>query len=80
MNIDTLIYTSRGYGCGFYYEMIFVESNDCMDAGGRATHGGVAEALKQAHSCLCNCFSNAAIGKNQQLENRNGGRAKYKYV
>ena len=33
-----------------------------MDAGGRATHGAVAEALKQVHSKLCNFFSNVAIG------------------
>jgi hypothetical protein len=36
-----------------------------------------SKALKQAHSKLCNCFSNAAIGKNQPLENRKGDRAKY---
>lgn len=40
------IYTSRGCRCGFYSELIFVRS----------------KALKQAHSKLCNCFSNAAIG------------------
>ena len=56
-----LIYTSRGHRCGFYSKLIFVESNP----------------LKQAHSKLCNCFSNAAIGKNEQIENCNGGRAKY---
>ena len=54
-------YTSRGHGCGLYSELIFVES----------------KALKQLHSLLCACFSNAAIGKNKQIENRNGGRAKY---
>jgi hypothetical protein len=47
---------------GIYNALIFVES----------------KALKQLHSWLCNCFSNTAIGKNQPLEIRNGGRAKYK--
>jgi len=55
-------YTSRGDGCGFYSELILVES----------------KALKQAHSKLSNCFSNAAIGKNRPPENRNRDRAKYK--
>ena len=55
------MYTSRGYGCGFYSNLIFVES----------------KVLKQAHSSLCNYFSNAAIGKNQPIENRNCGRAKH---
>jgi hypothetical protein len=54
-------YTSRGYRCGFYSDFIFVER----------------KALKRAHSRLRNCFSNAAIGKNQPVENRNCGRAKY---
>jgi len=36
-----------------------------------------SKALKQAHSKLSNCFSNAAIGKNRPPENRNRGRAKY---
>ncbi len=37
--------------------------NDCMDAGGRATHGAVAEARKQAHSQLCNGLRNAEEGQ-----------------
>jgi hypothetical protein len=37
-------YTSRGHGCGFYSELIFVDS----------------KALKWAHSRLRNHFSNAA--------------------
>jgi hypothetical protein len=36
-----------GYGCEIYNALLFVES----------------KALKQAHSRLRNCFSNAAIGK-----------------
>jgi hypothetical protein len=36
-------YTSRGYGCGNYSKLIYVDS----------------KALKQAHSGLRNCFSNA---------------------
>ena len=36
-----------------------------------------SKALKQAHSKLRNYFSNAAIGKNQPIENRNCGRTKY---
>ncbi len=36
--------------------------NDCMDAGGRATHGAVAEARKQAHGQPCNCLRNAEEG------------------
>jgi len=52
-----------------YSELIFVESNDCMEAGGRATHGAVAETLKQTHSKLCNCFSNAAIGTKSAARN-----------
>jgi hypothetical protein len=51
----------HGFRCGFYSEVVFAEG----------------KALKQAHSKLCNCFSNAAIGKNQPIENRNGDRAKY---
>ena len=47
------VYTSRGYGCGIYNTLIFVES----------------KALKQAHSWLCNCFSNTAIGKNSAVRN-----------
>ena len=39
-------YTSHGYGYGIYSKLIFVES----------------KVVKQAHSKLCNCFSNAAIG------------------
>jgi len=53
-------YTSRGDGCGFYSELILVES----------------KALKQAHSKLRNWFSNAAIGKKWLPENCNRGRAK----
>ena len=54
-------YTSRGYGCGNYSELIFVES----------------KALKQAHSGLRNCFSNAAYrqksaDRNPQLWQREG--------
>jgi hypothetical protein len=37
-------YTSHGHGCGFYSELIFVDS----------------KALKWAHSWLRNYFSNAA--------------------
>ena len=59
-----MLYTSRGHSCGIYSELIFVES----------------KALKQAHSRLRNCFSNAAIGKNQPLEIRNRDRAKYTLV
>jgi len=59
-----IIYTSRGDGCGFYSALILVES----------------KALKQAHSKLRNCFSNAAIGKNRPSENRNRGRVKYKWA
>ncbi len=59
--IQSFAYTSRGHGCGIYSELMFVES----------------KALKQAHSWLCNCFSNAAIGNNQPIENRNRDRAKY---
>jgi len=44
-------YTSRGHGCGIYKLLIFVDS----------------KALKQAHSKLRNCFSNAAIGKNSAV-------------
>jgi len=40
-------YTSHSHGCGIYSELIFVES----------------KTLKQAHSKLRNCFSNAATGK-----------------
>jgi hypothetical protein len=47
-------YTSRGHGCGFYSELIFVDS----------------KALKWAHSRLRNYFSNAAIGQKQPIENR----------
>jgi hypothetical protein len=39
-------YTLRDYGYGIYIALIFVDSNDCMDAEGRAPHGAVAEALK----------------------------------
>ena len=46
-------YTSRGYGYEFYSELIFVES----------------KALKQAHSKLCNYFSNAAIGIKSAVRN-----------
>ncbi len=49
-NLCSGLYTSHGHGCGIYIALIFVDSNDCMDAEGRATHGAVAEALKQAHS------------------------------
>ena len=55
------LYTSRGYRCGNYSALIFVES----------------KALKQEHSRLRNCFSNAAIGKNRPIEIRNCDRAKY---
>ena len=46
-------YTSRGYSCGIYSELIFADS----------------KALKQAHSKLCNCFSNAAIGTKSAARN-----------
>ncbi len=46
-------YTSRGHGGGIYSELIFVES----------------KMLKKAHSKLCNCFSNEAIGKNSAVRN-----------
>ncbi len=36
-----------------------------------------SKALKQAHSQLCNSFSNAGIGKNYLLENRNHDCVKY---
>jgi hypothetical protein len=49
----------RDYGYGIYIALIFVDSNDCMDAEDRTTHEAVAEAVKQTHSKLCNCFSNA---------------------
>ncbi len=49
---------TSGTGAGFLF--IF---NDCKDAGGRATHGAVAEARKQAHSKLCNCLRNAEDGQ-----------------
>jgi hypothetical protein len=38
-----------------------------------------SKARKQAHSKLCNCFRNAAIGQNGTSENRKCGRAKYIY-
>ncbi len=41
--ITNTIYTSRGPGCGFYSEFLFVDS----------------KALKRAHSWLRNGFSNA---------------------
>ena len=50
ISCQSITYTSRGYGCEFYMALIFVKS----------------KALKQAHSWLCNRFSNAAIGKNQR--------------
>ncbi len=46
-------YTSRGYECGIYSALIVADS----------------KALKQAHSKLRNCFSNAAIGKNSVVRN-----------
>ncbi len=57
-------YTSRGHGCGFYSEVIFVNS----------------KALKWAHSRLRNYFSNEAIGQKQPIENRIRDRAKYKSI
>ena len=57
------IYTSRGHRCGFYSELIFVDS----------------KALKWAHSRLRNYFSNEAIGQKQPIENRIRDRAKYSY-
>ena len=36
-----------------------------------------SKALNRAQSKLRNCFRNAAIGKNQPIENRNCGRVKY---
>jgi hypothetical protein len=48
-----ILYTSRSYGYGIYGELILVES----------------KALKQAHSNLCNCFSNAAIGTKSAVRN-----------
>ena len=56
-------YTSHRYNCGIYSALIFVES----------------KALKQAHSELRNCFSNAAIGKKQPIEIHNCSGAKYKH-
>ena len=60
-NPRILNYTSHGHGCGFYSELIFVDS----------------KALKWAHSRLRNYFSNAAIGQRQPIENRIRDRAKY---
>jgi hypothetical protein len=54
-------YTSRGHGCGIYSELFFVES----------------KALIQAHSWLCNCISNTAIGKKAAVRNPHRDRAKY---
>ena len=66
------MYTARGDGCGFYSEFILLESKayPVLDTG----------ALKQLHSKLRNCFSNAAIDQNRPLENRNRVRAKYIYI
>ena len=61
---EKVIYTSRGHGCGFYSELIFVDS----------------KALKWAHSRLRNYFSNAAIGQKQPIENRIRDHAKYNEV
>jgi hypothetical protein len=41
-----VMYTPRGHVCGIYGRVILFES----------------KARKQAHSRLCNCFRNAAIG------------------
>jgi len=60
-NIVHQSYTSRGHGCGFYSELIFVDS----------------KALKQAHSKLRNYFSNKVYRQNQPIENHIRGRAKY---
>ena len=57
-------YTPRGHVCGFYDKAILFES----------------KARKQAHSRLCNCFRNAAIGQNSTSENRKCGRAEYRYA
>jgi hypothetical protein len=54
-------YTSRGHVCGFYGKAILFES----------------KARKQAHSKLCNCFRNAAIGQKSASEIRKCGSAKY---
>jgi len=54
-------YTSRGHGCGNYNALIFVES----------------KVLKQAHSKLRTCFSNAAISKNSVVRIRSRDHVKY---
>ncbi len=41
-SFTSLLYTSRGHGCGIYSVLIFVDN----------------KALKRAHSRLRNCFSN----------------------
>jgi hypothetical protein len=61
LGINNQYYTSRGHGCGFYSELIFVDS----------------KALKWAHSRLRNYFSNTAIGQKQPIGNRIRDRAKY---
>ena len=55
-------YTSPRYNFGFYYAFIFAKS----------------KTLKRAHSGLCNCFSNAAIGENGQAVIQDCSVAKYR--
>jgi hypothetical protein len=39
-------YTSRGHGCGIYSELFFINSNDYMGTGGRASRINYRDAKK----------------------------------